>query len=229
MGRRGYLNGRGAALDAAHLDAPAPDGYPRGVSASHPLVLASASPRRRELLARAGVRFEVTPSNVPEQAHPGEAPAQLARRLASEKALAVARQLGPAPSRWVLGADTIVVIDGEVLGKPDDAEHAVALLRRLVGRCHRVLTAVALVASDTLAERHVVVESAVTMRAADEHELRAYVATGESLDKAGAYAAQGSGRILIAKIEGSETNVIGLPLEETLALLRAAGVASGAA
>jgi septum formation protein len=199
------------------------------VSPSHPLVLASASPRRRELLTRAGIRFEVQPSNVPEQALPGEAPAQLARRLASEKAQAVARSLGPAPPRWVLGADTIVVIDGDVLGKPDDAEHAVVLLRRLVGRRHLVLTAVALVASDTLSLRHTVVESAVTMRAADERELRAYVATGESLDKAGAYAAQGSGRRLIEKIEGSETNVIGLPLEETLALLRAAGFASGVA
>jgi septum formation protein len=210
------------------LDAPAPALYSRGVSPSHPLVLASASPRRRELLTRAGVHFEVTPSNIPEQQRPGEAPAQLASRLASEKAQAVARDLGPAPIRWVLGADTIVVIDGDVLGKPDDAEHAVALLRRLAGRRHRVLTAVALVASDTLVGRHAIVESAVSMRAADERELRAYVATGESLDKAGGYAAQGHGRRLIEKIEGSETNVIGLPLEETLALLRAVGMASGA-
>ncbi len=198
------------------------------MSPSHPLVLASTSPRRRELLTRAGIRFEVTPSNVPEEARPGEAPAQFAGRLASEKAQAVARRLGPKPARWVLGADTIVVIDGDVLGKPDDAEHALVLLRRLVGRRHQVFTAVALVASDSLAERHVVVESAVTMRRVDERELRAYVATGESLDKAGAYAAQGDGRRLIEKIEGSETNVIGLPLEETLALLHAAGFASAA-
>jgi len=193
------------------------------VSNPHPLVLASASPRRRELLARAGVRFEVMPSNIPEHARPGESPAQLARRLASEKASAVARSLGPAPARWVLGADTIVVIDGEVLGKPDDEGHALALLRRLVGRRHVVVTGVTLVASDTLAERHAVVESSVSMRAADEPELRAYVATGESLDKAGAYAAQGGGRRLIEKIEGSESNVIGLPIDETLALLRAEG------
>ena len=198
------------------------------MSGSHPLVLASASPRRRELLARAGIRFEVTPSNVSERARPGEAPAQLARRLAFEKAGEVARRLGPAPARWVLGADTIVVIDGEVLGKPDDEAHALVLLRRLVGRRHRVVTGVALVASDTLEERHAVVESSVSMRAADDCELRAYVATGESLDKAGAYAAQGNGRRLIEKIEGSETNVIGLPLEETLALLRAAGIGPGA-
>ena len=191
-------------------------------------MLASASPRRRQLLASAGVRFEVKPSNLPEHARLGETPAQLARRLASEKAGAVARSLGPSPARWVLGADTLVVIDGEVLGKPDDEAHALVLLRRLVGRCHRVVTGVALVASDTLEERHAVVESFVSMRAAGESELRAYVATGESLDKAGAYAAQGNGRRLIEKIEGSETNVIGLPLEETLALLRAAGIRFGA-
>jgi septum formation protein len=209
------------------LDAPAAAGYFRGVSGPAPLVLASASPRRRELLANAGVRFEVIPSHLPESARPGETPAQLAQRLAGEKAGAVARSLGPRPRRWVLGADTIVVIDGEVLGKPDDAGHALELLRRLAGRCHRVLTGVALVASDRLAEQHAVVESFVHMRAAGDGELRAYVATGEPLDKAGAYAAQGIGRRLIEKIEGSESNVIGLPLEETLALLRAAGIAPG--
>lgn len=196
------------------------------MSVSHPLVLASASPRRQELLARAGVAFEVSPSDIPEHGRPGEAPAQLARRLAREKAGAVARSLGPSPPRWVLGADTLVVIDDEVLGKPVDAAHALVLLRRLVGRRHRVLTGVALVASDTFEERHAVVESAVSMRAAEDRELRAYIATGEPLDKAGAYGAQGEGRRLIEKIEGSETNVIGLPLEETLALLRAAGIHS---
>jgi septum formation protein len=197
------------------------------VSASLPLVLASASPRRRELLASAGIRFEVSPSNLPEHARPGEAPAQLALRLAGEKAGAVARGLPPRPRRWVLGADTLVVIDGEPLGKPRDEEHALALLQRLSGRRHCVVTAVALVASDTLEARHAVVESFVRMRAAGEEELRSYVATGESLDKAGAYAAQGAGRRLIEKIEGSETNVIGLPLEETLALLRSAGFGPG--
>jgi septum formation protein len=119
----------------------------------------------------------------------------------------------------VLGADTIVVIDGAVLGKPANPEHAVAMLTRLVGRRHRVVTAVALAASDTLEIRQTAVESDVTMRPAAEEELRAYVATGEPLDKAGAYAVQGEGRRFIERIEGSESNVIGLPLEETLALL----------
>jgi septum formation protein len=191
-----------------------------------PLVLASASPRRRELLARAGVAFETAAADVPEDLLPGEAARDAAVRLAREKALAVARRVGPAPPRWVLGADTLVVLDGEALGKPRDAEHAVALLSRLVGRRHRVVTAVALVASGDLSARAVAVESDVVMRPASEAEIRAYVTTGEPLDKAGAYAAQGEGRRFIEKIEGSETNVIGLPLDETLALLREAGAAA---
>jgi septum formation protein len=188
-----------------------------------PLILASASPRRRALLERAGVAFEVRPADLPEQREPDEAPEAFAGRLALAKAKAVASAAGREPPRLVLGADTIVVLDGEVFGKPLDARHAVELLSRLVGRTHRVITAVALVASGSGRARHAAVESAVTMRAAAAEELRAYVATGEPLDKAGAYAAQGEGRRFIAKIEGSETNVIGLPLEETLALLRAAG------
>jgi septum formation protein len=191
---------------------------------SLPLVLGSGSPRRRELLARAGVAFEVQAADIDEAARPGEAPRALAERLARAKAQAVARRVGATPSRLVLGADTIVLIDGDVLGKPVDPEDAVRLLSRLVGRHHVVLTGVALVASDRLGDaRTVVVESKVAMRAADEAEIRRYVATGEPLDKAGAYAAQGQGRAFIARIEGSESNVIGLPIDETLALLRASG------
>ncbi|RIL03481.1 MAG: hypothetical protein DCC71_15175 [Proteobacteria bacterium] len=189
-----------------------------------PVVLGSGSPRRRELLARAGIAFEVMPADIAEDAQPGEAPHALAERLAREKAQAVAARVGAPPRRLVLGADTIVVLDGEVLGKPDDAEHAVRLLGRLVGREHVVLTGVALVASDGsgLAETRVVT-SRVAMRPASEAEIRAYVATGEPLDKAGAYAAQGEGRRFILRIEGSESNVIGLPIDETLAMLRAVG------
>jgi septum formation protein len=187
-----------------------------------PVVLASASPRRRELLARAGVRFEIVPSSVEERRLSGEAPRDLALRLAREKALDVARRFPASPRRLVLGADTIVVLEDSVLGKPADEEEAAQMLRRLAGRTHRVLTAVALVPTDRLEPRTVCVESQVVMRQAGEAELRAYVATGEPLDKAGAYAAQGEGRRFVERIQGSESNVIGLPIEETLALLQAA-------
>jgi len=190
-----------------------------------PLVLGSGSPRRRDLLARAGIAFEVLPADIDEIAGIGEEPAAFALRLAREKALAVATRVGAAPRRLVLGADTIVVIDADILGKPTDPEDAVRLLGRLVGREHRVLTAVAVIASDRLQHADTcVVASRVSMRAASEAEIRRYVATGEPLDKAGAYAAQGEGRRLIERIDGSESNVIGLPIDETLALLRNSGM-----
>jgi len=196
------------------------------VSAADPLVLASASPRRRDLLSRAGVRFEVRPAGIPEVRGEDEPFVEFARRLAREKAEAVARALGPTPRRWVLGADTIVVVGAEVLGKPADAEDAVGMLGKLVGRRHTVVTGVALVESEKLAAEVTSVESLVSLRGAEEDELRAYVATGEPLDKAGSYAFQGEGRRLVEKVEGSETNVIGLPMEETLALLERAGLRS---
>jgi septum formation protein len=184
-----------------------------------PLVLASASPRRSDLLRGAGIRFEVRPADIPEIEQPGEAPVAFAQRLAHSKALAVAERVGASPPRLVLGADTIVVLNGEVLGKPRDSDHALALLERLTGREHSVVTAVALVVSDTLQVRQTVVTSRVEMRAVGRDELIAYVATGESLDKAGGYAVQGGARSFVTRIHGSETNVIGLPLDETLDLL----------
>jgi len=187
----------------------------------HPLILASASPRRREILSRAGIAFEVIPADVPESVQRGERPGDFASRIAAKKALAVARRVGPSPRRRVLGADTIVVVDNAILGKPRDPPHAVRLLERLVGRSHEVITAVALTASDTLEVRSTAVTTRVSMRRAGIEELRAYVATGEPLDKAGAYAIQGEGRRFIVEVEGSESNVIGLPVEETLALLAA--------
>jgi septum formation protein len=183
------------------------------------LVLASASPRRRELLQRAGIRFEVIPAGIPERADPAEKPHEFAERIAAEKALAVARRLGPSPRRRVLGADTVVVVDGAPLGKPRDTGHAVEILSRLVGREHTVITAVAVVASDTLAVRSTAVTTRVRMRAAGAEELRAYAATGEPIDKAGAYAIQGEGKRFVEAVHGSESNVIGLPVAETLALL----------
>ncbi len=184
------------------------------------LILASASPRRRALLAPTGLAFEVRPADIAETFEPGEAPHSVVERLAEAKARAVAEA---APHAVVLGSDTIVVLDNDILGKPRDAEHAVSMLRRLVGRVHRVLTGVALVSLSTEQVHVLSVESRVTMRAAEEDELRRYVATGEPLDKAGAYAFQGEGRKFVEHVEGSTTNVIGLPLDETCALLRQLG------
>jgi septum formation protein len=190
------------------------------------LVLASGSPRRREILANAGVEFEVIPADIPEELQEGEAPQAFAERLAAETAGAVARRLGPTPRRWVLGADTIVVLGDAVLGKPEDPEHAALLLGRLVGHRHRVITGVSLVDSERLGAETLSVTSEVVMHPATAEAIRAYVATGESLDKAGAYALQGEGRRFVERVEGSESNVIGLPLAATLELLaRVAGVA----
>ncbi|MDX1648961.1 MAG: Maf family protein [Myxococcota bacterium] len=182
------------------------------------LVLASASPRRRRLLERMGIEFTVRPTRVPEDLREAEAPRQYVERLAREKAMAEAGER----DELLLGSDTVVVLDDEVLGKPRDAAHARELLRRLAGRTHRVLTGVAAIAEG--ASRVLHVTTRVTMRAYDEAELRAYVATGEPLDKAGAYAIQGEGGRLVARVAGSRTNVIGLPVEETLRLLASLGV-----
>jgi septum formation protein len=160
------------------------------------------------------------PAEIDESARPGETAEALVERLAREKALAVARRIGPAPRRLVLGSDTVVVLGPDILGKPRDPAHAEELLASLAGRTHRVLTGVAVAASDGAALESFVVASRVTMRAADAEEIRRYVATGEPLDKAGAYALQGLGRGFVAAVDGSETNVIGLPMDETLALLR---------
>ena len=197
-------------------------------NASRPsrLVLASASARRRDLLASKGLHCEVMPADLDETQQAGESPRVLVERLAVEKALAVRRRLPARPRRIVLGSDTVVVLDGEVLGKPRDAEHAVATLARLAGRTHSVWTGIAVVATDAAAPRVCSVESRVTLRSAALGELRAYVATGEPLDKAGAYGLQGEGRRFVIRVEGSESNVIGLPLDEALALLAEAGLES---
>jgi septum formation protein len=186
---------------------------------AQPLVLASGSPRRRELLTRAGIGFEVIPADIPEYARPDESPREMAIRLAGEKALAVARRLGPEPPRPVLGADTIVVLGREVIGKPKDAEDAVGLLQRLLGHEHAVITGFALADSGTLAVESDAVTSRVAMRDASEEEIRDYVATGEPLDKAGAYAVQGLGARFVERVEGSRDNVIGLPVAEFVDLL----------
>jgi septum formation protein len=185
------------------------------------LVLASGSPRRRDLLTEAGIDFEIRVSDIPEVALPGESPIEYTTRLAAEKALAVAREIGTDPARWVLGADTIVVLAGDILEKPDDSDHAVELLGRLVGNRHQVVTGFALVCSKTHQQHVSWVESHVSMRDASEQEIRAYVATGEPLDKAGAYAVQGEGARFVSQVEGSLSNVIGLPVEQVLEILQA--------
>jgi septum formation protein len=181
-------------------------------------VLASASPRRSKILADAGLFFDIQPSTIEEATRPGEPAARLAERLAREKAIDVARLLGSPPAIPVLGADTIVVAGEDVLGKPRDASHAVELLSQLMGTTHRVMTGIALAWSDGREVLSQVVTSQVEMRPATHQELVDYVAVGESLDKAGGYALQGEGRRFVVGVVGSTTNVIGLPLDETLAL-----------
>jgi len=192
---------------------------------SRALVLASTSPRRRELLHDAGFRFEIAAPDVDESALPGEAPAVTAQRLALAKALAVAPRV--AREACIVGADTIVVIDAQPLGKPRDADEAVEMLLRLAGRTHRVLTGFALVVTELGVEDTGVVESAVRMHAVDRVTAEKYAATGEPLDKAGAYAAQGEGGRFVAEIQGSRANVIGLPIEELLPRLAGLRVTPG--
>ena len=187
------------------------------------LVLASASPRRSKILLEAGLSFEIQPSTIEEVTREGESPADLADRLAREKALDVAERLGSPPAIPVLGADTIVVAGEDVLGKPRDEAHAIELLTRLMGTTHRVMTGIALAWSDGREVLSQVVTSEVEMRSATHQELVDYVAVGESLDKAGGYALQGAGRRFVVSVVGSSTNVIGLPLDETLALFERTG------
>ena len=180
------------------------------------LVLASGSPRRRELLAQLGIVFEVRAADIDETLRAGEGAHAYVERLAREKASAVAGPL-------VLAADTSVVIDDEVLGKPGtDASLGAQMIRRLSGRAHHVLTGVAVKSARGLQSR--VVRSEVHFRELSEQEIAWYVGTREGADKAGGYALQGKAGAFIRSVDGSPTNVIGLPLGETLELLRAAGL-----
>ncbi len=180
------------------------------------IYLASQSPRRRELLERIGIGFELVDAPVEEIPGEGELPEVFVLRMALEKARAGYRGLGERPSAPVLGADTIVVLDGEIMGKPRDEADALTMLERLSGQTHRVLTGVAL-ADDREATRLSV--SQVTMRPLTDEERRLYCATGEPRDKAGAYAIQGRGGVFIEHLDGSYSGVMGLPLFETTLLL----------
>lgn len=190
-----------------------------------PLVLASASPRRRALLEGLGCDVRVRPTGIPETAARGEPPERLVTRLAEEKARAGAATLGDdSPPALVLGADTVVVLDGEVLGKPADLDDARRMLRRLSGRDHRVLSGVCLLRTDDRREAASVAATLVRFRAYDDATVEWYVGTGEPMDKAGAYGIQGKGALLSRSIEGSWSNVVGLPLEILPGLLDRIGL-----
>ncbi|HUF28245.1 MAG TPA: Maf family protein [Gemmatimonadaceae bacterium] len=183
------------------------------------VILASASPRRRDLLRLVGIPHEVHPAEIDETPLPDEEPAAHVERLAREKASAVAREH---PKALTIGADTIVVVDDEVLGKPRDAAEAARMLRALSGRSHIVFTAVA-VARDGRVEAEVE-RVAVTFRPLDEREIDRYVATGEPMDKAGAYGIQGFGATIVERIDGDYFAVMGLAIVRLIRLMARVGV-----
>ncbi len=183
-----------------------------------PLVLASASPRRRELLARAGFEFEVTPADVDERQRDRELPKAYVSRLAFEKAETVAAGLSDGRLQVVLGADTIVVVDDDILSKPRDTQDAREMLRRLSGRSHDVLTGVALLRGPE--RRSAVEQTRVSLVELADDVIEWYLTTGEPMDKAGAYGVQGIASQFVERIEGSYTNVVGLPVSVVSRLMR---------
>ena len=185
------------------------------------LYLASQSPRRRQLLEQLGYRFSTLDVEVPEQREPGESPFDYVSRVAREKAGAGLLQVAAQPGALVIGADTEVVLDDEVFGKPSDAADAAAMLRRLSGRCHEVISVVWVVSAAR--EERAVSRSQVCFDAIDDALIAAYVGSGEAFGKAGAYAVQGRAAAFIARLEGSYTGVMGLPLHETAQALSAQG------
>ncbi|MBB1060987.1 Maf family protein [Marilutibacter spongiae] len=186
------------------------------------LYLASKSPRRRELLGRLGRSFDLIDLDIPEARLPGEAAEAYVRRVALEKARAGWETVRDVPGAFVLGSDTEVILDDEVFGKPADAADAAAMLRKLSGRTHQVVSAVWLVAEGR--ELEAVSTSMVGFDALDEARIADYIATGEAFGKAGAYAIQGAAEVFVTRLEGSYSGVMGLPLHETDRLLREAGL-----
>jgi len=175
------------------------------------IILASGSPRRRELLAMAGFSFDVIPADVDETADPALSPGQLVAHLAEKKALHI-RDMNQGQDAVVIGADTVVAIDGLILGKPKDEADAFDMLSRLQGRPHTVFTGVTAASCKTDKIQTFVESTKVFMRALADDEIRAYMATGEPFDKAGAYGIQEKGAVLIARVEGDYFTVVGLPL-----------------
>jgi nucleoside triphosphate pyrophosphatase len=191
------------------------------------LILASASPRRQELLRNAAIEFRVQPTEVAEDPQPGESPQQCAERLAREKAQAIARQN---PREIVLGADTIVVVDDQMLGKPNDTQDAARMLGLLSGRSHHVITGVCLIGAAANGQPSFVdVRSETTlvnMAPLSDADIQYYIASGEPMDKAGAYAIQGIASRWIPRIEGDYSNVVGLPIALVFRMLREHGAMS---
>lgn len=186
------------------------------------VILASQSPRRRELLTLVGIPHEVRPAHIDESYRPGEEPGAHAERLAREKAAAVARD---EPDAVVIGSDTIVVLDGDVLGKPRDEAHAAQMLGRLAGRSHVVMTAVAVQWRGV--ERSAVEAVGVTFQPLTVQDIHAYIGTGEPMDKAGAYGIQGYGATIVERVDGDYFAVMGLPLQRLVRLMGELGVRYG--
>lgn len=186
-----------------------------------PLILASNSPRRKEFFQQAGLEFSVCSADVDESIITGEAAEQYVERLARAKAEDVGRRH---PDKWVIGADTIVVCDDTILGKPKDDKHAVEMLSLLSGRKHQVFTSFCVVRMDEGAVTSRLVVTDVFFDSLSHETVKNYIATGEPLDKAGAYGIQGIGGMLVRRICGSYTNVVGLPMAELLGVLRDLGV-----
>ena len=185
------------------------------------IILASASPRRRELLERIGITdFTVAAPNVDESVEPGLSPADIVETLSLRKARAAAKNFGP--DELILAADTVVALDGAVLGKPRDGDDAFAMLSALSGRENRVYTGVTVLRGDKVITQHE--ETAVTFRELSPDEIWGYIATGEPLDKAGAYGIQGVGALLVSSIRGDYSNVMGLPLFRLGQILRDFGL-----
>ena len=184
------------------------------------VILASRSPRRHDLLALIGIAHEVRPADIDESYLPGEPPAAHAERLARAKALAVRD-----PDAVVIGSDTIVVVDGDVLGKPRDVHEAARMLSRLSGRSHTVITAVAAAWRDKL--ESAVEEVGVTFHPLSDREIREYIATGEPMDKAGAYGIQGFGATIVQRVDGDYFAVMGLPLQKLVRVLARLGLRYG--
>ena len=186
-------------------------------------MLASGSPRRRELLARLGVRFTIHAPDIDERPQPDEDPVAYVERLARLKARVVSTMWASKPDQIVLAADTTVALSGSILGKPEDAAEAGVMLRALSGRTHHVHTAIAVCAPERPMASSVTT-TAVTFRDLSRDEIAAYVATGDPLDKAGGYGIQGDAARFVAHVDGSLSNVVGLPMAQTAALLADAGL-----